>query len=443
MPTIEIIPAKPKEARVIRVAAYARVSVEKDASFHSLEAQNQYYKDYVERHPGWVLVDTYSDNGISGTTVDRPEFQRMLQDCRGGKIDLVITKSITRFARNTVILLQSVRELKSLGIDCYFEKENMHSISPDGELVLTLLAMYAEEEARSASENQRWRIQKKFKKGEPWSIRMLGYHLVNGILAIIPEEAEIVKEIFSDYLSGMGRQSIANKCAQKYGLSPFPIIKVWNNGTIANILRNECYVGDIILQKTFCEDFRVKRSKINRGERRRYFIENDHEAIIDRNTFNAVQKELERRRLIYKANCSNSEPKKSNPFKGIVFCGICGAHSYRKQKTGKSSKEYVWICNTRHRYGKSRCPSMPIPENILTDITKAVLQKDEITCDVLSERLDKVVIEEHRRLLFVFKDGSSKEVNWQYPPRSASWTPEMRRQAAERAKNQGRRKKDE
>ena len=157
---IEEIPAKPKEQKTIRVAAYARVSSDKDAAFHSLEAQTEYYRDYVAAHPEWELVSIYSDNGISGTTINRPEFQRILQDCREGKIDLVITKSVTRFARNTVILLETIRELKKLGIDCYFEKEDMHSISPDGELLLTLLAMYAEEEARSASENQKWRIQK-------------------------------------------------------------------------------------------------------------------------------------------------------------------------------------------------------------------------------------------------------------------------------------------
>ena len=208
---IEEIPAKPKEQKIIRVAAYARVSSDKDAAFHSLEAQTEYYRDYVAAHPEWELVSIYSDNGISGTTINRPEFQRMLQDCREGKIDLVITKAVTRLARNTVILLETIRELKKLGIDCYFEKEDMHSISPDGELLLTLLAMYAEEEARSASENQKWRIRKRFENGEPWVGKMLGYRLDNGKLVVIPEEAEIVRQIFMDYLSGMGLYRIAKK----------------------------------------------------------------------------------------------------------------------------------------------------------------------------------------------------------------------------------------
>ena len=208
---IEEIPAKPKEQKTIRVAAYARVSSDKDAAFHSLEAQTEYYRNYVSAHPDWDLVSIYSDNGISGTTIKRPEFQRMLQDCQDGKIDLVVTKSVTRFARNTVILLETIRELKRLGIDCYFEKEDMHSISPDGELMLTLLAMYAEEEARSASENQRCRIQKKFQNGEPWVGKMLGYRFKDGNLVVIPEEAAIVRQIFTDYLSGMGQHTIATQ----------------------------------------------------------------------------------------------------------------------------------------------------------------------------------------------------------------------------------------
>lgn len=190
---IEEIPAKPKEQKIIRVAAYARVSSDKDAAFHSLEAQTEYYCDYVAAHPEWELVSIYSDNGISGTTINRPEFQRMLQDCREGKIDLVVTKSVTRFARNTVILLETIRELKKLGVGCYFEKEDMHSISPDGELLLTLLAMYAEEEARSASENQKWRIQKLYDQGKPAGGHIFGYRLVEEKFEIVPEEAEVLK----------------------------------------------------------------------------------------------------------------------------------------------------------------------------------------------------------------------------------------------------------
>ena len=198
--------------------------------------------------PGWEFAGVYADEGVSGTKESRPEFQRLLADCRAGKIDLVITKSITRFARNTVTLLNAIRELKLLDIDVYFEKENLHSLSGAGELMLTLLAMYAEEEAWSASENQKWRVQKMFAEGRPNTGRMLGYRLRNGRLKIIPEEAEIVREIFQWYLDGMGankiaRQLNAQKVASFYGGK-------WSQSAVQKLLRNEKYCGDMLLQKT-------------------------------------------------------------------------------------------------------------------------------------------------------------------------------------------------
>ena len=177
----------------------------------------------------------------------------MLEDCRNGKIDLIIAKSITRFARNTVTLLESIREMKKLGVDCYFEKENMHSISPDGELLLTLLAMYAEEEARSTSENQKWRVKKKFENGEPWVGNMLGYRLVDGELKLVPEEAEIVRRIFEMYLSGMGMSKIASELTREGIFTRFG--SHWPRNAIRGILRNEKYTGNMILQKTYNVDF--------------------------------------------------------------------------------------------------------------------------------------------------------------------------------------------
>lgn len=203
------------DLKIKRVVAYARVSSDKDAALHSVSAQISYYNELITNHPGWDFAGIYADEGITGTKDARPEFQRLLEDCRAGKIDMVITKSINRFARNTVTLLSTIRELKTLSVDVYFEKENMHSISGTGELMLTLLAMYAEEESRSASENQKWRIQKMFEEGKTNNGRMLGYYLKDGQLTIIPEEAELVKRIFRDYLSGMGRLAIAKQLNQE------------------------------------------------------------------------------------------------------------------------------------------------------------------------------------------------------------------------------------
>ena len=420
------IPAKPNENKTLRVAAYARVSADKDAAFHSLEAQTEYYQEYVSNHPDWTLVGIYSDNGISGTVVERPEFQRMLEDCHAGKIDLVITKSVTRFARNTVILLETIRELKALNIDCYFEKENMHSISPDGELLLTLLAMYAEEEARSASENQRWKIRKKFEAGEPWVGNMLGYRLVDGNMIIIPEEAVIVKSIFSDYLSGMGKESIAKKYRNP-DLGT-PIIAKCGPSTISRILRNEKYMGDMLLQKYYCPDFRVKKEKENHGEVRQYYVQNSHEPIIDRETFEAVQAEIQRRKPLE----ADKRRSNDNLFTGILCCGICRCHFVRKRQSSRKYHSVIWVCNTYLHKGKGQCPSQKIPESILIKETAAVLAVESFTRADLIGVLREIRVPEHNHLRFIFKDGRETEVKWKFPSRSQSWTPEMRKRAGEK-----------
>ena len=427
---IEEIPTKPKEQKIIRVAAYARVSSDKDAAFHSLEAQTEYYRDYVAAHPEWELVSIYSDNGISGTTINRPEFQRMLQDCREGKIDLVITKSVTRFARNTVILLETIRELKKLGIDCYFEKEDMHSISPDGELLLTLLAMYAEEEARSASENQKWRIRKRFENGEPWVGKMLGYRLDNGKLVVIPEEAEIVRQIFMDYLSGMGLYRIAKKLIlQKVQPDNG---NAWSGTSIRRILTNEKYTGNLLLQKTFVPDFRTKVSKINHGEVRKYYVENSHEAIIDQETFDAVQAELLARATSRKRNGAEVIPP-YHLFHGLILCGYCGRlYGYHRTNVKKYDKA-VWTCPSFYIMGKDVCPSQKIPEDILITKTKEVLAVDELNRDVLLDQVQQIIVPANHHLQYILKDGRTVDVEWRHRSRSESWTREMREVARQRA----------
>ena len=431
---IEEIPAKPKEQKTIRVAAYARVSSDKDAAFHSLEAQTEYYRNYVSAHPDWDLVSIYSDNGISGTTIKRPEFQRMLQDCQDGKIDLVVTKSVTRFARNTVILLETIRELKRLGIDCYFEKEDMHSISPDGELMLTLLAMYAEEEARSASENQRWRIQKKFQNGEPWVGKMLGYRFRDGNLVVIPEEAAIVRQIFTDYLSGMGQHTIAKKLFLQ-GVRP-DNGNAWSGSSIRRILTNEAYTGNLVLQKTFCPDFRTKRSQINRGERAIYHVSNSHEAIIDRQTFEAVQQEIARRSARQREIMAHRNPNHDNSqklFSGLIVCGCCGAAYVRKYTNIKNSDRPIWICGQYTKYGKSVCHSQQIPETILIEKVKEVLGLPEINQTIVQEHISHIMVPEHNHLIFELKNGSSVDVFWKHQSRRLSWTDEMREAALQKA----------
>ena len=276
-----------------RVAAYARVSSGKDAMLQSLSAQVSYYSDLIQKHCGWEYMGVYADEAKTGTKDGRESFQALLTDCRAGKIDMVITKSISRFARNTVTLLETVRELKELGIDVWFEEQNIHSLSADGELMLTILASYAQEESLSVSENQKWRVRKNFEEGKPWDCTMLGYRANNGILEIVPEEAQTVKLIFKMYLDGFGTPAIANRLNEMF--IPTRMNKSWCQATIGKMLRNEKYAGDLLLQKTFRADHLSKRTVVNNGELPQFFVSEAHEPIIDRATFDAVQTEIERR----------------------------------------------------------------------------------------------------------------------------------------------------
>ena len=352
-----------------RVAAYARVSSDKDAQLHSLSAQVSYYNSYIGSREDWEFAGVYADEALTGTKDNRPEFQRMLADCRDGKIDMIITKSITRFARNTVTLLATIRELRDLGIDVYFEKENIHTLSADGELMITLLAAYAQEESYNVSENQKWRIRRMFEQGRPNTGRMLGYRLKNGVLQIVPEEAEIVKMIFNDYLSGMGRNLIVKKLI-RMGV-PTLSGGQWRESTVLGILTNEKYTGDMLLQKTYSVDHLTKKQMINHGERRRYYIENSHEPIIDKETFAKVQQELARRAEKFQPNAPFSG---EYPFTGLIRCGFCGGYFRRKiANAGSKYAKPVWICDTYNTYGKDVCSAQQIPEKILMEKTSEVL----------------------------------------------------------------------
>ncbi|GHU48735.1 hypothetical protein FACS1894127_0020 [Clostridia bacterium] len=269
------------------VAAYARVSSGKDSMLHSLSAQVSYYSALIQGNAEWEYAGVYADEAITGTKDSRAEFKRLLADCKADRIDMVITKSISRFARNTVDLLNTVRKLKELGVDIYFEEQNIHTRSGDGELMLTILASYAQEESRSASDNQKWRIRKDYKEGKPSNyIMVYGYDYNNGLLTIIPEEAEVVRMIFADYLSGMGWNTIKKKLTEL----GFPTKRggKWSDICVGSILRNEKYIGDMLLQKGFIVDHLTKRKIPNNGELPQYYIEGTHEPIIDKETFESV-----------------------------------------------------------------------------------------------------------------------------------------------------------
>ena len=231
-----------------KVAAYCRVSSGKDEMLHSLSAQVSYYSKLIQSHNDWQYAGVYADEAKTGTKTNRPQFQKLLEDCRNGKIDLVLTKSISRFARNTVTMLETVRELKSLGVEVFFERENISSLSGDGELMLTILSSFAQEESKSVSDNCKWRLRDKMKRGQLHSINIYGYRLVGGKLIIEPTEAEVVKMIFADYLDGMGLQAIANKLNKNN--VPTTLGGQWSKSTISKMLSCEKYVGNLLLQKT-------------------------------------------------------------------------------------------------------------------------------------------------------------------------------------------------
>ena len=429
------------EFQLKRVVAYARVSSDKDAAEHSLEAQIDYYENYIAEKPDWVYVGMYADNGISGTKDNRPDFQRMMADARAGKFDLIVTKSVTRFARNIVTLLDATRELKALGINVLFEKENIYADSADGEFLLSLLAMYAEEEARSASENKRWQIQKYFEAGRPTYFRIYGYRWIDEHLEIVPEEAEVVRKIFDMYLSGMGREAIARKLNEEFiTLWGAP----WRPGTIYKTLRNEKYVGDMLLQKTYRPDFRTKKKYINKGQWKQYLVQNCHEPIIDRATFEAVQTEITRRQY---QNVSEPNHSQKALFSGLLICGLCKKNYRYKNKREKHSNSHIpaWLCGTYLDLGKEYCPAKQIKESIIIEKTKQVLginENTELTREIILANIDSIESAADNKLRFFLKNGKVEIIPWENPSRSKSWTPEMRARARQKALEIAKRRKE-
>lgn len=398
-----------------RVAAYARVSCDKDTMLHSLAAQIDYYRKYITRNPKWEFVGVYTDEAKTGTKDDREQFQRLLSDCRAGLVDMVITKSISRLARNTVTLLATVRELKELGINIFFEEQNINSISEEGELMLTLMASQAQEESLSCSENCKWKIRKGFERGQPNTCTMLGYRLVNGEITLVPDEAEIVKEIFDLYLSGCGVQKIANTLNDRSVRTEK--IPFWHLDTIRGILRNEKYMGDLLLQKSLSESHLTKRQVKNEGQLQQFYITDDHEPIVSRAVFSEVQSEVQRRAEKHK--CGNGA---KSVFTGKIRCGICGKN-YRRKTTPHNT---VWCCSTFNTRGKAYCASKVIPENTLKDCISDALGSKYFAEDFFTETVDFIVAEPCNTMRLIFKDGTEKRITWKDRSRSESWTDEMR-----------------
>lgn len=406
-----------------RVAAYARVSVESDRMQHSLSAQISYYSSLIQKNPEWVYAGVYADYGISGTDIRKREaFQRMMADAEAGKIDLILTKAIQRFARNTVDLLQAVRHLKEIGVEVWFEKENIRTFSGDGELMLTILASFAQEESRSISQNIKWHIKKRFEKGIPnGRFRIYGYRWKGDKLVVVPEEAAIVRRIFQNFLDGKSRLETEREFAAE-GIRTRNGCR-WEDSNIRNVLQNIHYTGNMLLQKEFIADPITKHKKKNRGELPRYYVEDTHEAIIDKATFDYVQQEMARRKELGPlANKSLN----TTCFTGKIKCGVCG-RSYvhdtnHKERGGKDG----YACMSKKISGTSCGAKGLIPTRILKQECAAVLGLDSFDEQAFLDNVDKIIVPAYHVLEFHLKDGRVITRHWVSTAKKDCWTEEFK-----------------
>lgn len=363
---VTVIPAKSqieirrnvRQIKKLRVAAYCRVSTDQEDQLHSFDAQVDYYTKYIEEHENYEMAGIYADEGISGTnTKKREQFKRMIADCEAGKVDLVITKSISRFARNTQDCLMYSRKLKNLGIGIIFEKENINTLDSTGELLFTILSSLAQDESRNISENCKWGIRSKFKNGELHlnTFKFLGYDKdENGRLVINKEEAKTIRRIYEEFLGGRNPQEIAQ------GLEDDAVPGCqgqtkWYTSTVIGILKNEKHMGDALLQKTYTVDFLTKKQVKNNGEVTQVYVEGSHKGIIDKEIWNAVQEEFARREKFMDEHgltryCYGSE---CNPFNSRVFCGKCGSLMTKHSWKSRGVEQYQ--CKNHRVNGKLVC----------------------------------------------------------------------------------------
>lgn len=388
----------------LRVAAYCRVSTDDEEQLTSYEAQVSYYTDKITSNPDWVMADVFADEGKTGTSVkSRKDFQRMIRQCRRGKIDLILTKSLSRFARNTLDTVKYTRELRQLGIPVIFEKENLNSISWESEFLLTLYGAFAQSESESISKNVSWGKRQAMKEGKV-TIQykhLLGYiRGADGKPEIVPDQAETIRFIFKRYLAGDTLRAI--KAQLEAEQVPYITGEVaWNLSTLQSILQNEKYCGDVIMQKTFRKDCISKETVVNTGQLPKYWTQNHHEAIVSREIFDAVQEETARRKAIA------SGTKKSAPtglgkysskhaLTGLLICGECGTPYRRVVWTQKGMKRPVWRCVNRLDHGKTLCkhsPTLderPLQEAVLAAVNILMSRKDELSNGVVSEMIQEL-----------------------------------------------------
>lgn len=352
------------ELRQLKVASYSRVSTDFEEQLSSFHAQKTHYTDLILKNPKWKLVGTYADEGISGANADnRPDFQRMYRHCKRGKIDLIITKSISRFARNTLDTIKYVRKLKSMGVGVIFEKENINTLEETSEFLLTLLSSLAQEELFSLSNNIRKGFEMKRLRGE-FTLQYRTLYAIekgsDGNPTINRKQAEIIRKIYRKYLMGYSMQKIADELNDDKVPTSLEH-SIWAGATIGSILENEVYCGDVLLGKTYTESPITKKIKKNNGERPQVYIKNNHEAIIPRDIFERVQVERARRnRISHKADKTKKGKHSSYALTDILVCGECMTPYARKPWSRRDgTRLYVWRCRSRLEHGRTYCHDSP------------------------------------------------------------------------------------
>lgn len=397
---ISIIPSNPAynknikvQLKALRVAAYCRVSTLLEQQEGSYEAQISYYTEKIQLNPNWKLAGIYADDGKSATnTKKRDDFNAMVEDCMAGKIDLILTKSVSRFARNTVDSLQTIRKLKEKNIGIIFEKEGINTLEATGELLITILSSQAQEESRNLSENTRWGIERKYESGVVLvnHKKFLGYTKdEKGELVIVPEQAQLVRRIYRLYLEGLSTQQIADTFMAE-GIKTVTGKDKWHDTVIAKVLQNEKYMGDVLQQKTYTVDFLTKKRVKNDGIVPQYYIEDNHEAIIPKELFYQVQEERARRASLHKPSITRRTKKEKSKYSSkyvlsdILICGEC-SHPYRRQTWSRNGKlTPVWRCESRLKNGTKTCKhsatlkEKPLQEAIMTAVDSVVENQREV-----------------------------------------------------------------
>lgn len=359
-----------------RVCGYARVSTDSEEQEDSFERQVEHFTKVINSRTDWEFGGVYADPGITGTRVDkREQFQKMMNDCRAGKINRILVKSISRFARNTVDTLMYIRELKELGISVYFETQNIDTLTPGGEVLITILAAMAEQESRTMSTNIKWAFQKRFKEGAVLiNFRnTLGYTKVGNDYAIVEDEAEIVRRIFREYISGATYKQIADGLMAD-GIKTGMGNDTWSDSSVQGIIINEKYTGNAILGKSFKPDVLSKMRQINKGQAPRYYVQNSHPAIISQDIFDMATAERERRRTLRSASKTGDGRYTSKyALSGLLICGDCGSKFRRYgRKVASGEKVATWVC-INHQRDSGDCKMLPLKEVDLIETYKRMV----------------------------------------------------------------------